>query len=104
MSDFRDHVWRELAAHPVRRAMLGRERCDAIAAETVAALDRETAVAADEFKTPWILRRAVERRVRAKYRDSCGFSFTAMIVLWAISSIAQVIVIRWWTERHEEQP
>ena len=105
MSDLCEHVWQRLSTSPIRRAMLGRQRCDAIVGAAVAAIDHETLVAGDEFTSPWTLSRTVVRRVRATYRENCGFAFTTMILYWAISSIVQVLVIRWWNQhRRRDDP
>jgi hypothetical protein len=109
MSDA-DFVWAELARHPIRRAMLGRERCDAItavAAEKYAALRHEyaSAVQAAGLRSAVVgadvLRERLAARVRAHYADQHGFAFMTLIVIWAISAIAQALVIRWLNSEGE---
>jgi hypothetical protein len=97
-TDLEEHVWRSLAAHPIRRAMLGRERCDAIVATAVEEqpTGSESLFAGHDSAA---LRERWEQRVRIANNDRCGFAFTTMIVLWAISAIVQILVKKWW-ENH----
>lgn len=103
MSDA-DAVWEALGKHPLRRAMLGRTRCDAITAvavEKYAQLRHEYAasVQAAGLKSVSIradvLRDRLADRVRAHYGEQHGFAFMTMLIIWAISAIAQALVIRW---------
>lgn len=97
----REHVWQALAASPIRRAVLGRERCDAIVRVAVNAMPDETQLAwssVDDERRGGLCR-ALERRVRANYSEACGFAFATMILAWAISAIVQALVAR-WIENH----
>lgn len=99
--DCQDYAWSQLSRSPVRRRLLGRERCDAIAAAAAAEIDRrqgdfraagpggaaELAVIAD-----------VEQAVLDSFEERCGFAFMTLVVLWAISAITQILVVRWWTQ------
>lgn len=98
----RDDVWRALAARPIRRSMLGRERCDAIVRVALSQLDAvEGEMAAGRFTGTDEMQRRVERRVRAAYADQCGMAFATLILVWAISAIVQVLVVRWLNSRGE---
>lgn len=92
--DARDLVWDSLASSPLRRAMLGRERCDAIVSVALEALATESQLASG---APLLAR--VEDRVRRRYRENAGMAFMTLLVVWAISSIVQVLVIRWLNRR-----
>ena len=94
LRDARDHAWESLAASPLRRAMLGRERCDAIVR---VALDecRAAPAAGGNF------RRLVEDRVRSRYRDQAGFAFMSLLIAWAISAIVQAVVAHWLANREK---
>jgi hypothetical protein len=92
-----DYVWAELARHPIRRAMLGRERCDEIVA-TAAAMSptagRQPRGRADRE----LLQRTWEGRVRDEYASRAGFAFMTMLIMWAIGAIVQALVKKWWEE------
>lgn len=91
-----DYVWDSLASTPVRRAMLGRQRCDAIVRVAMEALEAD----AVSMSGPPLQRR-VEQQVLARYRDNSGMGFMTLVVVWAISSIVQVLVIRWMSHKGE---
>ena len=98
VQDLTDYVWQRLAAHPIRRAMLGRERCDAIAAVAAGKLPPAGLLAAARAAGPSVrqaLIADIDRRVRDEYRQRDGFAFTTMLVLWAIGLIVQIVVQRW---------
>jgi len=88
LRDARDHAWEALGSTPVRRAMLGRGRCDAVV--RVALSECRAAKVAG----PGLLR-TVEDRVRARYRDQEGFAFMSLLIAWAISAIVQAVVAHW---------
>lgn len=92
LRDARDHAWEALGSTPVRRAMLGRGRCDAI-----------VRVALSECRAANVagpgLVRTVEDRVRARYRDQEGFAFMSLLIAWAISAIVQAVVAHWLNSR-----
>lgn len=104
MSDLeqaRDDVWQALASRPLRRSMLGRERCDAIvrvALSQLSAVEGELAAGWCDHHVDAIQKR-VERRVRSVYAEQCGMAFTTLILIWAISAIVQALVIRWLNSR-----
>jgi hypothetical protein len=92
-----DYVWAELARHPIRRAMLGRERCDEITATAAAmspAGSRRPRGRADRED----VRRTWEGRVRDEYASRAGFAFLTMLIMWAIGAIVQALVKQWWEE------
>jgi hypothetical protein len=91
-----DYVWAELARHPIRRAMLGRERCDEIVA-TAAAMS-PTGQAAATANNRAAMRRLWEGRVRDEYAQRAGFAFMTMLIMWAIGAIVQALVKKWWEE------
>lgn len=103
----RHHAWTSLAAAPLRRALLGRERCDAIATATAEEMqasagdllacggDAEASAAACER-----LRDRVERR----YAENCGMPFMTLLAVWAISAIVQALFIRWLNQQEGRAP
>ncbi len=100
----RDYVWDRLAAHPVRRSMLGRQRCDALVRTSLNAMpdDVEMTVAGEGTDFERMLCERTERRVRDLYSEHCGFAFTTLVLSWAISAIVQILVVRWWKKHHAE--
>jgi hypothetical protein len=96
----RDLVWRRLPR--VRRAILGRERCDAIVRTTIEALPSEAFAAAASAAGRDDLRRRTQQLVEQTYQDRAGLAFMSLILWWAISTIVQILVVRWWTKHHEE--
>lgn len=100
----REYVWSRLAEQPLRRSILGRDRCDAIVRVAIDNMpaDGEMLVAGPGTDTERFLRFDVEQKVRDQYRERCGFAFTTLILSWAISAIVQALVIRWWENRHKE--
>lgn len=96
----RDAVWEALGSSPIRRAILGRERCDAIvrvAKNSIPTIELEAAGEGTGHEAAVI--RRIERRVRGRYAEQCGFAFSTLILSWAISAIVQALVIRWWRNR-----
>jgi hypothetical protein len=93
-----DHVWQALGRYPVRRAMLGRERCDAIAAVTAGQIERSGVDYRQAGDATYVrdVCRLVERRVKSVYDQNCGMAFTTLLILWAISTIVQILVYRWF--------
>lgn len=112
MKAARDAAWRGLAKNPLRRAMLGRERCDAlvrVAADQLAEVhgEYEASVRAAGLSGLAIpgstLRKRVEARVRQHYHERAGFAFMTLVIAWAISAIVQVLVQRWLDSRGKQQ-
>lgn len=104
-ADDRDHVWEALGAAPLRRAMLGRERCDAIARVAFNQLHdakRELAGFGNDPRMQAAVCQRLERRVRNLYSENCGFAFMTLVVVWAISAIVQALVIRWLNQQGKE--
>lgn len=108
----RDAAWRGLAKNPIRRAMLGRERCDAlvrVAADQLAEVhgEYEASVRAAGLSGLAIpgstLCKRVEDRVRQHYHERAGFAFMTLVIAWAISAIVQVLVQRWLDSRGQQQ-
>jgi len=103
-TDLEQFVWDALAEFPVRRAMLGRERCDAIVATVVQERPSQISMAAARawYADPQrSVRQDLERRVWSVYRDRCGFPVTTMILCWVISAIVQILVAKWWEQINE---
>jgi hypothetical protein len=92
-----DFVWAELARHPIRRAMLGRERCDEITA-TAAEMSPTGRAAAAAGHDREDMRRLWEGRVRDEYAQRAGFAFLTMLIMWAIGAVVQALVKKWWEE------
>lgn len=98
----REDVWNTLGKHPVRRAMLGRELCDAITRVALNSLPQEELKAAGEgTDRERELIELVKHRVRGRYAEQCGFAFTTFLLTWAISAIVQALIVRWWRNRKE---
>lgn len=97
-----DYAWRALGRSPMRRAMLGRERCDAIvrvSADHLADVAGELAACGDDAQAQAEAIHRLERRVRLRYSENCGFAFMTLVVVWAISAIVQALVIRWLNQQ-----
>ena len=92
-----DYVWAELARHPIRRAMLGRERCDEIVA-TAAGMSPTGGAAVAAGRNRDDMRRMWEGRVRDEYAQRAGFAFMTMLIMWAIGAIVEALVRKWWEE------
>lgn len=97
LSAARDAAWLALGSSPVRRSLLGRERCDAIVRVAMEEAQYESAVCGTLDMTDASIR--IRRRVAKRYDGQCGFAFSTLILSWAISAIVQALVIRWWRER-----
>lgn len=96
----REDVWRGLASRPLRRAMLGREKCDAIVRVALSQLHEvEGELVAGRISGSDEVARRVERRVKAVYADQYGMAFVTLLMVWAISAIVQILVIRWLNSR-----
>ena len=101
----RDAVWDALGRSPFRRKLLGRQRCDAIvrvAMDSIVPIEMNVSGPGTDQGDVVILR--IERRVRERYAEQCGFAFSTLILSWAISAIVQALVARWWKNRQEVQP
>ena len=95
-----DYAWEALGASPVRRYLLGRERADRLV--TIANYnldDRDVRACGPGPHGLDGLRWGVERRVAVAYRERCGFAFTTLVLYWAISTIVQALIARWWKDR-----
>lgn len=108
----REAVWQSLGRSPLRRRMLGRERCDAIvrvAVDQVAAVHGEyreavrVAGLTGVAFPPAVMCERVESRVRQHYHERAGFAFMTLVIAWAISAIVQVLVQRWLDSRGGQQ-
>lgn len=97
-----DQAWRALGAYPVRRALLGRERCDVLVAiaaeEIVSAAGRGLASGHRDAS------RAIARRVGHRYDERAGFALSTFLLSWAISAIVEALIARWWAKRHPAEP
>ena len=103
-TDLEQYVWDALAQFPVRRAMLTRERCDAIVTTVIQERPSQDSMAAAKrgYADPQLsVRQDLQRRVWSVYRDRCGFPVTTMILWWVISAIVQILVAKWWEQIHE---
>lgn len=93
----RDAAWLALRSSPVRRSILGRERCDAIVRVAMEEAQYESTVCGTIDATDAAIR--IRRRVAHRYAGQCGFAFSTLILSWAISAIVQALVVRWWRNR-----
>lgn len=96
LRDVREHVWESLGCTPLRRAMLGRERADAI---TRVAVDACRDEATHGRSTGNVFGQAVEFRVKSQYVNREGFAFMSVLIGWAISAIVQAVVAHWLNNR-----
>lgn len=97
-----DYVWQSLAQWPLRRSILGRERADALTQTTLsqitaAEIDAVAMGRCGDYREA--VCRRIERRVKSVYAENCGMAFTTLILIWAISTIVQVLVMRWLNSR-----
>lgn len=95
MSD-QEYAWNALASYPIRRAMLGRARCDDIVATAVSVAP----AGADVHLGRQAMRRRWESKVREAYAQRAGFAFMTMLIVWAIGAIVEALVRQWW-ENHK---
>jgi len=97
-TDLEEHVWQALSAYPVRRSLLGRERCDAVVATAVDESPKgsESLFAGHDSAA---MRERWEQRVRLVYRDRCGSPLLSMLLFWAIGKIVEIIIQRWWEKQ-----
>lgn len=97
-----DTAWAALAGNPIRRALLGRERCEALAAIAAEEVGYEAFAGANNgaFARKYLAgsRRRIGERVARRYHERCGFAFTTLILSWAISAIVQALIARWWNQ------
>lgn len=93
----RDAAWLALRSSPIRRSMLGLDRCDAIVRVVMEEAHYESMVCGTVDATDAAIR--IRRRVAHRYAGQCGFAFSTLILSWAISAIVQALVIRWWRNR-----
>ena len=103
LHEAREHTWQALAAWPLRRSVLGRERCDALVRTTLSQMadteiDAVSMGRCDDYRKA--VCRRIERRVKSLYAENCGMAFTTLILIWAISTIVQVLVYRWLNSRN----
>lgn len=96
LHDAREHVWRSLGRSPVRRSVLGRERCDALVR---IALEKCESRAASGVVAPAVLAAAIEDDVRREIDGRAGFAIWAIILGWAISAVVQALVTYWLENR-----
>lgn len=98
----RNTAWSALGASPLRRAMLGRARCDALAALAAEEVGYEAFAGANHgaFAADHVVgsTRRIGDRVARRYHERCGFAFTTFVLSWAISAIVQALIARWWNQ------
>jgi hypothetical protein len=103
LHEAREYAWQALSAWPLRRSMLGRERCDALVRTTLgqitaAEIDAASLGRCDDYRKA--VCRRIERRVKSVYAENCGMAFMTLVLIWAISTIVQILVARWLNSRH----
>jgi hypothetical protein len=97
LAQAREEAWGVLASSPIRRAILGRDRCDRlvrIAHDVIS--DEELSIAAFENNYARQKRAGLYERVVECHSERCSGVFTTFILSWAISQIVQVLIRRWW--------
>lgn len=98
----RETAWSALGVNPIRRAMLGRARCDALAALAAEEVGHEAFAGANHgaFAAAHVegSRRRIGQRITRRYPERCGFAFTTFILTWAISAIVQALIAHWWNQ------
>lgn len=103
LGEDRDEAWKELGERSrLLRFLVGRERAD-----------RLVRIARDCFPTEELAacepgseeeRKLIEEteiRVSRLYSERCGVAFQTLVLAWAISSIVQILVLRWWRGRRQ---
>lgn len=98
MTDVHEQVWEAMASYPLRRAMLRRERCDAIVDAAVAESPTHTEASFSGQDTA-ALRERWEQRVRLTFANRCGSALLSMLLLWAIGKVVEILVKRWWEQK-----
>ncbi|MFM8496321.1 MAG: hypothetical protein ACKOEM_12465 [Planctomycetia bacterium] len=98
MTTYTQQVWDAMAAYPLRRAMLGRQQCDAIVDAAMAESPTESEMRFTGQDSA-ALRERWEQRVRLTFRDRCGSALLSMLLLWAIGKVVEILVQRWWEQK-----
>lgn len=99
LRDAKDGAWESLSHAPVRRYLLGRDRCDRLVRIAMETVNGGEFVAAG-FNTAngREICQSIEERVAANYTERCSGVFTTLILSWAIQAIVQYLIRRWWKE------
>lgn len=96
----RDGAWEALSGAPLRRAMLGRVRCDRLVRLAAEALDSaEFRGAVFDNAHGRAARRQIARRVGDVYSEPCSSVFVSLVLSWAIQAIVSYLIRRWWESR-----
>lgn len=96
----RDGAWQALGVAPLRRAMLGRDRCDRLVRLASIALESaEFRGAMFNHAQGRAARKQVAKRVQDIYSEPCSSVFVSLILTWAIQAIVAYLIRRWWEAR-----
>ena len=96
----RDGAWEALGAAPLRRAMLGRVRCDRLVRLAAVALDSsEFRGAVFDNASGRAARKQIAKRVADVYSEPCSSVFVSLVLSWAIQAILSYLIRRWWEAR-----
>jgi hypothetical protein len=89
----RDDVWSALGSAPLRRALLGRERCDKLTRIAHDVLSQDGVCSGAAMHAGY--RAQAEGITRDLYPEKCSGFFTTLVLSWAISAIVQALINRW---------
>lgn len=96
----RDGAWESLAGAPLRRSLLGRERCDRLVRLASIALESaEFRGAVFDNASGRAARKQVAKRVSDVYSEQCSSVFVSLVLSWAIQAIVSYLIRRWWENR-----
>lgn len=96
----RDGAWESLGAAPIRRSLLGRDRCDRLVRLAGIALQSAEFRGAVFDNAPGrAARKLVAKRVADVYSEPCSSVFVSLVLSWAIQAIVSYLIKRWWENR-----
>jgi len=96
----RDGAWKALGVAPLRRAMLGRDRCDRLVRLASIALESaEFRAAVFNHANGKAARKQAVKRVADVYSEPCSSVFVSLVLTWAIQAIVAYLIRRWWEAR-----
>lgn len=97
----RDATWQELGTRSrLLRFLVGRDRADKLVRIARDCFPESQLAACDPgSEEERKLIEETEIRVSRLYSERCGVAFQTLVLAWAISSIVQILVLRWWSSR-----
>lgn len=99
LRDAKEGAWKALEHAPVRRYLLGRDRCDRLVRIAMDTITPGEFVAAGVGSEAGVESCAsLKERVAGRYEERCSSAFVTLVLSWAISAIVQYLIRRWWKE------